>query len=576
MKRMFRTKRLRRASREGLTERIAWRQHLYRFLMVLYEFCVRRPLLRSILLDIQHRIRMIQADDEHSIRLQSVRYFLLVILSFLTIWVVVLSINRDVFSLMLLLFSTVYIYGFLSDILIRRLEMRLLRQLTGLIAQIRRRYHRHQMVYEAIYEAAAEAPNVAKTHALKIAECLASHHPQTAIGEYYETAPNKYLQALAGVAYLVFEFGDRTLSDGSLFQKSLAGLIGEIEMEHVRRQRLSFLLQSLQTITVLPLLSLAPLARWASDSFPGMGEFYASGHGFLCEIAIYVTSFLCFVLVRQLHVLEWGESAGSSPSMSLEKRLFRSRWIRVVLIRWMPNPGAAKYEWMRSQLILLGEQAEVELFYLRRLIYAILTGLLSTAVCLVSFSSFTVLQFIACCFIVCFAYLLPLFLLMFRRGMRKFALAGEVEQFETLLTILTPMERMNVEHVLEWMLRFAQHFQTPLQQCLLSFGAGGRQALEELRDQVAFEPFRQIVEQLIEAAERVDLRVAFDDLNSDRAFIHEQRKLQFEKNIAAKSAWGKLIGFVPLYAVIFIYLLIPMMFVGMQQMQTYYQQFQTL
>jgi hypothetical protein len=607
--------------------------------MVLYDTLCRTPLIAAVVLDLRHRVRMIQVDDEHSIRLRTMKYFLVIACTFCAVWIAVLGVNRNVFSVILLLFGTVYIYGFLSDLLIRRLELQLLGELTLLFAHIRRRYHRHQMVYEAIQEAASESPGMARTHALKIADCLASHNPQTTIAEYYEMAPNKYLQALAGVVYLIFEYGDRKVADTSLFQKSLAGLIGEVEIERVRRQRLSFLLQSLQSITILPLLTLAPLERWASDSFPAMSNFYSSGKGFLCEIAIYAVAFLCFVLVRHLQVLEWGGASADHERVSLEKRIFSIRLIKVFVLSWVPLSTERKYEWTRQQLTLIGERATVEMFYVRRFIYAFVAFVLSLIICWLSLHyeiqhvlepahdslsftpmseverqarkqmhmqdrillrqndanldeqtmqrltlkkkrlieiRFTFVHFLGCLLFIFIAYMMPLFMLMFRRGMRRFALAREVEQFETLLTILTPMERMNVEQVLEWMLRFSQHFQQPLQKCLLSFGAGGGQALESLKEDVPYEPFRRIAEQLSEAVERIELSVAFDDLSGDREFIREQRKLQFEKNIAAKSAWGRLIGFMPLYAVIFIYLLAPMMFVGMQQMQGYYQQFQTM
>jgi CHASE3 domain sensor protein len=42
-----------------------------------------------------------------------------------------------------------------------------------------------------------------------------------------------------------------------------------------------------------------------------------------------------------------------------------------------------------------------------------------------------------------------------------------------------------------------------------------------------------------------------------------------------KMVLGKLIGFIPLYAVVFLYLMAPMLYVSAQEMQHYYQQMQT-
>jgi hypothetical protein len=173
-------------------------------------------------------------------------------------------------------------------------------------------------------------------------------------------------------------------------------------------------------------------------------------------------------------------------------------------------------------------------------------------------------------------YLFPLVLLSFRSRLRRLSMRHEVEQFRTMLVILTPLERMTVDEIMQWLERFSVHFREPLQQCQLALSAGAWQALEHCKQQTAFPPLEEILVRLQNAAEQISLAAAFEDLRTDREYEREQRKLEFAKTIAAKAAWGKLLGFVPLYGLVFVYLIVPMIDVSIVQMQSYYEQMNTL
>lgn len=82
----------------------------------------------------------------------------------------------------------------------------------------------------------------------------------------------------------------------------------------------------------------------------------------------------------------------------------------------------------------------------------------------------------------------------------------------------------------------------------------------------------RIVENLESAVERIPIKRAFDEIQSERAFYQEKRRVENERIIKERSSWGKLIGFVPLYALIFLYLVFPLLGVSYVQMQEYYNQ----
>ncbi|MMZ63089.1 hypothetical protein D1872_253260 [compost metagenome] len=75
---------------------------------------------------------------------------------------------------------------------------------------------------------------------------------------------------------------------------------------------------------------------------------------------------------------------------------------------------------------------------------------------------------------------------------------------------------------------------------------------------------------------KISIQEAFDDLDSMMSFYFEQRKQEYAKMVDAKAAWGKMIGFAPMYALVFLYLVVPLVGMSFLQMNMYYEQIQQL
>lgn len=167
------------------------------------------------------------------------------------------------------------------------------------------------------------------------------------------------------------------------------------------------------------------------------------------------------------------------------------------------------------------------------------------------------------------AYYAPVWMLMFQRRMKKMDMQNEVNEFHVLINILSQFERASVEMILEWMERYARIFKQPLQTCIMDYDAGAQEALENLKYDAPFVPFTRIVEKLQLAADRIPIVQAFDDLEAEIEYYKEQRKLHHEKSIEQKSAWGVWLGFAPGMAIIFLYMVIPLLYASIVQMNEY-------
>ncbi|MEK4983583.1 type II secretion system F family protein [Bacillus sp. FSL K6-6540] len=166
----------------------------------------------------------------------------------------------------------------------------------------------------------------------------------------------------------------------------------------------------------------------------------------------------------------------------------------------------------------------------------------------------------------------PLWFLMYQRQMRKMEMQGEVDQLHMLISILFEFDRMTVETVLEWLERYSIIFKPALRKCLLNYNNGAIQALEELKRDAPFNSFVRIIERLQRSVEKIPLREAFDDLESEQEYYEEQKKEHLEMVIQNKIIWGLLYGVTPSVILLGLGLIFPMIYVSMQQLDAVNQQ----
>ena len=164
------------------------------------------------------------------------------------------------------------------------------------------------------------------------------------------------------------------------------------------------------------------------------------------------------------------------------------------------------------------------------------------------------------------AYYAPIWLLMFQKIMRQMEMENEVMQFQTIILMLMKIERVNVEMILEWIERYSNIFREPISKCVNNFESGPWEALEELKNDIAFPQLIRIVESLQSAVEKIPIRQAFDELDTERAYYQEKRRESNERLISRKSMIGKVVGFAPMVALFVGYLIAPLCVIGMFSM----------
>ncbi len=172
-------------------------------------------------------------------------------------------------------------------------------------------------------------------------------------------------------------------------------------------------------------------------------------------------------------------------------------------------------------------------------------------------------------------YMSQVWILKFQVKMRQLEMEDEVMQFQTIILMLMRIERVNVEIILEWLERYSNIFKSQITKCVNNYEAGAWEALEELKNSISYMPLIRIVESMQAAVERIPIKDAFDELDSEREYYREKRKESNERLISKKALIGKIIGFAPMVCLFVGYLIIPLVFIGLNAMSTTFNQLST-
>jgi len=166
------------------------------------------------------------------------------------------------------------------------------------------------------------------------------------------------------------------------------------------------------------------------------------------------------------------------------------------------------------------------------------------------------------------AYMGPILMLKFQAKMRQMEMEDEVMQFQTIILMLMRIERVNVEIILEWLERYANIFKDPLSKCINNYESGPWEALEAMKEDVTYQDFIRIIESLQAAVEKIPIKDAFDELDTERDYYQSKRKESNERLISKKGMIGKGIGFAPMVVLFVGYLIVPLVFIGLTSMST--------
>lgn len=621
--------------------------------LVIYRLISKNLFTKHAVATIRSRIEIVANTNERTIRMKTVQIFGIILAIMTGLLMAVIVVTKQVLLIMLFVVVLWFLAETLVDFFVIRLRNRLLKQQIKLNDLIRHKYYETGMVDEAIYLACQSLDKNNYEIGLqgqRLHDVLMAKDVEKEMMTYNDTAPNKFLKILLGLAYITMEYGDSHVDGSSVFMRNLGDLTGELRIELAKREQLNYALKSLNVIVLVPLFCITPIRQWASAYFVPLKVFYESQTGFFMEVLTIAMIFVCYLLLRRIQQFE--DNRTIYRKNPLEQRIY-NKYLFPLIDGIKPRKG--HYYKLKRQLKTSGSSLTVEAFITRQ-VMAFVLGLViavtfasalhynqkhqvftaptlpesflggqlseeeiakaeaitaednlylsqmtavtseedlltllkdkglpleeSKIVATRVFNKQVILlnQYIKWWEVMVmigfglFSYQVPSLYLIFQEKVTKIDIEDEVAGFSTIILMLMHHERLSVVDLLEWMEMFSKAFKEPIEDCLNNTASGLTEALLKLREVSENEGFNGIVDSLILASEDITIRQAFDELASEKEFYIEARKETNRRIVERKINMGRMVGFVPVYGLIILYMIIPMISTSMRDMQQYFNQ----
>ena len=622
----------------------------------LYIFFSRVPFIKRYVLKLRRRLEILNIDDEYITRRDVAKILTKALVILIPLIIITILVTKSNYLLMfILLIFELFMIDILIEGSVDKKDNELLTQQLDFFSEIRHAYHEFNMVEEAIYQVSQDDEKEISRQGEKIYEILTSDDPETELEKYYDVAPNNYLKEFAGISYLTKEFGDRKVDGASLYLKNVDNITQEMQIEILKRDKLSYVFRSLSFISIAPVLLLEPLKSWAVSNFSFVKNWYYGKSGMIVQILILIITFISYILVRKLKDNGSVNMDTRNTENPWQAKLYKNKFAKKIIDLFLPKDGTKEYKKVKQLLTDAASPLKMEWVYINRIALSIVTFVVSIFVFMylhqiaidyeytqpttdynlismstkdeakameltkqdnvfldmfrgkldttqqdieralskskyyqdstdeeietaakrilgklqvVNSESFQWFELLLAFVFAIIGYMSPIWLLMFQAKMRQLEMEDEVMQFQTIILMLMRIERINVEMMLEWLERYSNIFKSQITRCVNDYESGAWEALENLKNDISYLPLIRIVESMQAAVEKIPIKDAFDELDSEREYYRDKRKESNERLIKRQGMIGKVIGFAPMICLFVGYLIIPLVFIGLTSMSS--------
>lgn len=614
-------------------------------------------LFKRYILKIRKRFEIVADYSEHELRYKTMNTFFIAVAIILLIILAMVFMSGSILN-MLLAFILLYFFAeSIVDILVVRLVNKILNEQIGFNKKVKHYYYEYNDIRDAIGAAAEElvedSPEISRI-GMKIYDILSSKETEENINAFNENAPNRFLKMFLGLVYTTMEYGDTRDQNGrSQLIENLSDLNKEIQIELFKREKIMYTLSSLNIITIIPLIFIAPLKIWLISSFYATHDFFNGNIGIIMDILVYLVIFASYYLVRKI------QDDGSIKSLNLDQKVLKLKFVRKIMQVVVPIKHTRRREKIETLIKEAGSNISIEEYYLRKMLVAsamfvfsfllilylhnntkkdILlnpeTAVLSNSMisgkpnaedmkiaveyakkdaeimALSKYSAdeesikqaateiygaetaamaktidrlmnktirynnnyFKWYEMLICLSLALIGYQIFTLILAIQKNINKIEMENEVSMFQSIILMLMNLDRINVYELLEWLSSYSIIFKSHLERCLTDYDAGSEEALIALKESVEYKPFVELINNLQNANNNLSIAAAFDELKREKEHFFKVREEVNGRTIEKKKNIATLIGFMPIYAVIILYLIVPIFYVSVAQMQTIFNQ----
>jgi hypothetical protein len=381
----------------------------------------------------------------------------------------------------------------------------------------------------------------------------------------------------------------------SAFLSNMNHLKEEIHNEVLRRKRMDHIFSGLMFVTVFPIFFIEWIRTWSIGNLPELIKYYDGGYGLLIKCLICLVTILVFRLIQYL--IEPKELV-IAPHIYLNKICNMTRIKQFLLERIHKRED--KWRKVYRNLVSISSRYTVIQFLFLKISFAVISCLITSIIMITmnfrerNISSITTsllfsnqevavatrgtnypLIFLCSILITLIAYYVPDIQLTIKLACGSRDIEDELMRLQAVLIMLTPIKRMTVETLLEWIAYASEIFLPAILECNDCFLQDNEKALDTLYESCNNDTFRHMVKNL-EVSDRIGIYPAFEEVPSDYSYNIEKRKQDNEIRTDNQGAIGRFIAFLPMAILIGGYLILPFILESISQFMTYVGQMQGL
>ena len=344
----------------------------------LYIIFSRVPFIKRYVLKLRRRLEILNIDDEYITRRDVAKILTKALVILIPLIIITILVTKSNYLLMfILLIFELFMIDILIEGSVDKKDNELLTQQLDFFSEIRHAYHEFNMVEEAIYQVSQDDEKDISRQGEKIYEILTSDDPETELEKYYDVAPNNYLKEFAGISYLTKEFGDRKIDGASLYLKNVDNITQEMQIEILKRDKLSYVFRSLSFISIAPVLLLEPLKSWAVSNFSFVKNWYYGKSGMIVQILILIITFISYILVRKLKDNGSVNMNTQNTENPWQAKLYKNKFAKKMIDLFLPKDGTKEYKKVKQLLTDAASPLKMEWVYINRIALSIVTFVVS-------------------------------------------------------------------------------------------------------------------------------------------------------------------------------------------------------
>lgn len=474
----------------------------------------------------------------------------------------------------------------------RKKYMSLLLQFEQFLVNVRNIYQNTGMVEEALQESIWETEEEISSHMHQLFMALELEDNEE-LQEFKEGISFPYILTFYILCRTCITYGDSYTDGKSAFLSNMNHLKEEIHNEVLRRRRLNHVFSGLLFVTVFPILFIDFIRNWSIGNLPELIRYYDGGYGLIVKFTLCVVTIITFRLIQYL--MEPRELV-KRPHFYLEK-LCNISIIKQFLIEHI-HKREDKWQKVYRDLVSISSSYTVPQFLFMKISLAacsliitsmvmILMVIRENSVSLITTSLLYTEQeitvavgdtnylmiFFCIILITIFSYYIPNIQLIIKLACGNRDVEDELMRLQAVLIMLTPIRRMTVETLLEWLAYVSEIFLPVINEGIDCFLQDNEKSLDIMYQSCNNDSFRHLIKNL-EVSDRIGICHAFEEVPGDYSYNIEKRKQDNEMRTDNQGAIGKFIAFFPMVLLIGGYLIVPFILESISQFMTYASQIQ--